>query len=133
MSDGHPKLGNHHPQRPWGGRGGPEATPPPQPQPRASSTHPNLREAEQSAAGAGLCPGRVTLAMCPQFPHPQSEARPAWPPPAGLWAGDSRPTAAGKLPPLPHSAPRRRPRPRGLPAIWETNASATRDMSAARP
>lgn len=78
---------------PWG-REGPVATPPPQPEPPASTTHPNRREAEQSAAGAAwtaLCPCRVTLATRPQFPHPESEARPAWPPPPGLWARDSRP------------------------------------------
>lgn len=34
---------------------------------------------------------------------------------------------------LPRVAPHARQRPRGLPAIWETNASATRDMAAARP
>lgn len=69
------------------------ATPPSQPQPPASSTHPNRREAVQSAAEAArtaLCPCRVTLATRPQFPHPESEARPTWPPPPGLWARDSR-------------------------------------------
>lgn len=38
-----------------------------------------------------------------------------------------------RLPAVPRVVPPPRPRPRGLPAIWETNASATRDMAAARP
>lgn len=120
------------------------ATPPPQPQPPAFSTHPNRRGAEQSAAGVtrtALCSCRVTLATRPQFPRLESEARPSWPPPPGLWVRDSRPPSSRETtalsprgsPPLPRVAPPPRPRPRGLPAIWETNASATRDMAAARP
>lgn len=101
---------------PWG-REGPVATPPPQPQPPASSTHPNRRKAEQSAAGAAwtaLGPCRVTLATRPQFPHPESEARPAWPPPPGLWAQDSRPPPPkfqGNYGPLPTRLPRVAPLP----------------------
>lgn len=64
----------------------------------------------RGAVWTGLCPCGVTLASCPQFPHPESEAKPPWPPPHGLWAQHPRPTAARKLQPAPHADRHRLPR-----------------------
>lgn len=154
LQPGSPPPPETAPPPPTEARGGGRAdgavtTPPPGSQPRGlPGKPPNRRAAEQSAAGgerAGLRACGVTLAFRPQFPQAQSEARPARPPPPppGLRAQDPRPTVTGRLRPFPPAArlparrgpapPPPRPRPRGLPAIWETNASATRDMAAAGP
>lgn len=84
------------------------ATPPPQLQPAASATHPNRRVEEQSAAEGvwtGLCPCRVTFAMCPQFPHPDSEAKLPWTPPPGLWPSSLNPRPQANSSPLPTRFP----------------------------
>lgn len=94
------------PPKPWGRRGL-NLWPRPHlaPGARASSTHPNSQDQKQSAAEGtrtGLCPCRVTLAMCPQFPHPQSEAKPPWPPPPhGLSVGSAPSTHSCEVTPAP--------------------------------
>ena len=92
----------------------------------------------------GLLPQGGDLGqVSPQFSHPWDKAGSQCPPPSpdlgsasnAARLEESRSAKAHTAPhDCPHAYPRLRPGPppRTLPAIWETKASATRDMSAGR-
>lgn len=98
---------------------------------------------QESRRGPWHCGDDLDQLSPPRFSHPWYETGTPYKPPfLGLGPASNATSSGESCRRKPHAAPRGhpapalacvRPRPRALPAICETKASATRDMSAGRP